>query len=316
MGREKKFPCTWEGCSKAFTGQWNLTRHLRVHNGEKPFVCNFEDCAFACSNKDSLERHSRLHTGEKKFVCNFEGCDYASVNKYTLIRHIRVHTGEKPFVCKVCNYASADKSHLTRHMCSHTGERTYSCLHEGCGAAFFRGDALRKHERCVHTDTGLKHQKVREEQVAQALTDAGVVYNREVKVRFSTPGRTSCARIDFVIPRDFGAVYLEIDECAHRHNTIADEADRMLRIFTELMIEGDARKIHMIRFNPDAYMNAGKRPKTPLAARLAELLQTLQCEPVKQHSITYMFYTKKDCLLPAICLDSDYPGSLRALVNS
>ena len=288
MGREKKFPCTWEGCSKAFPSQWNLTEHLRTHTGVKPFVCDFEGCSYASVAKHKLERHSRLHTGEKPFVCDFEGCKYACAYTSDIARHLRAHTGICPYVC----------------------------LHEGCGSAFTRADALRRHERCVHTDTGLKHQKVREQQVAQALTDAGVVYNREVVMRFSTPGRTSYARIDFVIPRDFGAVYLEIDECAHRHNTIADEADRMLRIFTELMIEGDARKIHMIRFNPDAYMNAGKRPKTPLAARLAELLQTLQCEPVKQHSITYMFYTKKDCLLPAICLDSDYPGSLRALVNS
>eukprot|EP00973_Karenia_brevis_P011524 1558803-Karenia_brevis.AAC.1 len=82
------------------------------------------------------------------------------------------------------------------------------------------------------------------------------------------------------------------------------------------MIDGDARKIHMVRFNPDAYMEAGRRHKTPLKDRLAELLQTLQHEPEKQLSITYMYYTQKDCPLPVICLDSGYPGSLRALVNS
>ena len=315
---EKRFKCTWQGCDRAYVSQWGLTRHIRVHTGERPFVCVFAGCDFASAEKCSLTVHARFHSGEKPFVCDYAGCNYVCTQSSHLKMHMRTHTGEKPYVCTVdgCDFASAAAGDLKKHIRSHTGERPYRCLLEGCGAAFMDSSTLRKHERCVHTETGLKHQKVREEQVAQALTSAGVVYNREVAVRFSTPGRTSRARVDFVIPRDWGAVYLECDERQHRHNPVADEADRALRIFTELMIEGDARKIHMVRFNPDAWVEAGRRPKTPLADRLASLLRALEEEPARQHSVTYLYYTRKDCPLPAICLDAEYPGSLRALVNS
>ena len=282
-----KFKCTWQGCERACASPSALTRHLRVHTKERPFACTFEGCQYASARKGNLTQHERSHTGEKPHVCTVKGCDFACALAGDLKKHMRTHTGERP----------------------------YKCLLEGCGATFTHSTNLRKHERRVHTESGLKHRKVREEQVAQALTNAGVVYNREVVVRFSTPGRTGYARVDFVIPRDWGAVFLECDERQHRHNPVADEADRALRIFTELMIEGDARKIHMVRFNPDAFMEAGRRPKTPLADRLEFLLRVLEEEPDRQHSVTYLYFTRNDCPLPAICTDSDYPGSLRALVN-
>ena len=89
----------------------------------------------------------------------------------------------------------------------------------------------------------------------------------------------------------------------------------MLNIFGEQVKQGRAGKIHIIRFNPDAYSADGVVQKTPLKDRLTLLVQSMEQEPQLQFSVTYLFYTRTDCPLPDICLDPEFPSSLRAIVN-
>lgn len=89
----------------------------------------------------------------------------------------------------------------------------------------------------------------------------------------------------------------------------------MLNVFAEQMKQGRAGKFHFVRFNPDAYSEGGTKQKTLLKDRLATLLQTIEREPQLQYSVTYLFYDRTDSPLPDVCLDPDYPGSLRAIVN-
>ena len=48
---------------------------------------------------------------------------------------------------------------------------------------------------------------------------------------------------------------------------------------------------------------------------MAALLQAIDREPEKQYSVTYLFYSRTDSPFPDICMDPDYPGGLRAIVN-
>ena len=89
----------------------------------------------------------------------------------------------------------------------------------------------------------------------------------------------------------------------------------MLNIFAEQMKQGRAGKFHFIRFNPDAYSEDGVVQKTFLKDRLAGLIEAIEREPAKQYSVTYLYYDRSDCPLPAVCIDPEFPGSLRAIVN-
>ena len=281
------FKCEWPGCEKTLQCRRDLADHVRTHTGERPFKCEFEGCRAAFAQEAHLKTHRRTHTGERPFLCDFEGCGAAFALKCNLHTHRRTHTGERPFLCKF----------------------------EGCGAAFALKCNLNSHHKCLHTERGLAWRKQREEEVATFLHEAGLTFNREERVVFSTDGRTNWARIDFVICRDWGQVLLEVDEYQHRHNPVADECSRMSRILAEMLLQGRAEKVHVVRFNPDAYKEGTCRPKTPLADRLQALLRAIQWEPPRQQSISYLYYTRMDCPLPMVCLDREYLGSLRAIVN-
>ncbi|XP_045181615.2 sal-like protein 4 isoform X8 [Mercenaria mercenaria] len=55
--RSRNFAC--EICHKAFTDNWNLQRHIRVHTGESPYNC--ELCHKAFKGKSNLKAHMVTH---------------------------------------------------------------------------------------------------------------------------------------------------------------------------------------------------------------------------------------------------------------
>jgi len=314
---ERPFVCDFEGCDRRCTRASDLKRHKHRHTGETPYVCNFENCDYSCARSSSLNRHKLTHTGERPFACDFECCDYHCTTASDLNRHKRKHTGEKPYVCEFegCDHRCTDASDLNRHKRTHTGERPFVCDFEGCDHRCTTASQLKSHKEALHTARGQQRQKKREERVAKALANAGITFDREVTVQFCGQANRSCARVDFAIYREWGTVLLEVDEHQHQHYAVTCEAARMLNVFAEQMKQGRAGKFHFVRFNPDAYSEGGEVQKTLLNDRLAALIHRINCEPVQQYSVTYLFYDRTDSPLPDVCLDADYPGSLRAIVN-
>lgn len=141
----KKYLCKF--CSKNFSCNSSLRRHLRIHTGERPYRCGI--CGKRFRDKSILLTHSRIHGGQKPFECS--RCSKLFSQKCNLTRHMRVHTGERPFKCQFCTKKFSQKSHLTLHERTHTGERPFSC--EMCHRSFAQKGTMIAHMR---THTGAK----------------------------------------------------------------------------------------------------------------------------------------------------------------
>ena len=314
---EKPFACTWEGCEFRCATTCALNRHRHTHTGEKPYACEFEGCESRFSEAGHLKAHMRTHTKQKPYACEFEGCKSRFPHAGSLHLHMRTHTGEKPYACawEGCEYRCSWARNLATHMRTHTGEKPFACTFEGCEFRCCQAGNLKTHFQALHTARGQQRQKKREEQVAKALVNAGIAFDREAVVQFCGQANKTLARVDFAIYREWGTILLEVDEHQHSHYAVTCEAARMLNVFGQQMKQGRAGKFHFIRFNPDAYSEDGVVQKTLLKDRLTAMLHSIEQEPEKQYSVTYLFYTRTGCPLPDVCLDPEFPGSLRAIVN-
>ena len=248
---EKPYIC--EVCGVAFARCGSMNSHKRIHTGEKPFKCHVEGCGASFTERGTLTTHRRTHTGEKPFKCDFKGCGACFTQSSSLATHTRIHTGEKPYVCEVCGMGCTTAGHLKNHKLSHTGEKPFKCDFPGCDAGFTRISCVAKHKLAAHTDRAQRFQKKKENRVASFLSESGVTYGREVVVRFGDGQLPRLARVDFKVCRAWGTDIVECDEHAHCHYEKDHDAKRMLRIFAEIMKQGEeAGKIRFVRFNPDA----------------------------------------------------------------
>ena len=153
--------------------------------------------------------------------------------------------------------------------------------------------------------TGRPRKKKREEDVAHLFdTSCSIPYVREFSISFFG-GAKKYARLDFLMEVPFGWIIFEVDERQHQQYPVNYECQRMALIFAEFSRRFHEKRLHIIRYNPDAYKEGGMVVKPTVEERAARILGAIDHTPEDRFTITYLFYKAKHGL-PEITYDEEY----------
>jgi len=108
-----KFQCRL--CSKIFTLQRLLNRHMKCHSDTKRYLCTF--CGKGFNDTFDLKRHTRTHTGVRPYKCNL--CEKSFTQRCSLESHcLKVHgvahqydykqRRSKMYVCEDCGHTTPE----------------------------------------------------------------------------------------------------------------------------------------------------------------------------------------------------------------
>ncbi|XP_055844588.1 transcriptional regulator ovo isoform X2 [Episyrphus balteatus] len=102
-------------CSKTFTLQRLLNRHMKCHSEIKRYLCTF--CGKGFNDTFDLKRHTRTHTGVRPYKCNL--CEKSFTQRCSLESHcLKVHSVQhqyaykerraKMYVCEECGHTTCE----------------------------------------------------------------------------------------------------------------------------------------------------------------------------------------------------------------
>ena len=154
-----------------------------------------------------------------------------------------------------------------------------------------------------HSDDPKALTKRKELCVFQALTEAGICFDYQGYLPFRTCGLASETRHafgDFVIPRPWGNIVLEVDEEQHAAYDTSCDPRRDFDIFASVAM-GSGEKVVILRYNPDPFKIGGITRPTSQKERLQKLLSIIEGpEPTEKRLFLYYDKPSVDATLPCV----------------
>jgi hypothetical protein len=169
--------------------------------------------------------------------------------------------------------------------------------------------------RAFHSNNPRALTKRKELEVYSFLQKAGIEFEYQKHIPFAACGlrsETKYAYIDFLIPRPWGYICLEVDEDQHSAYDPSCDPRRDFDIFSSIAL-GSGGKVLILRFNPDGFKVAEVTCRTTQKARHERLLQVLQTVEPPACARYFLYYTKhkQEDELPAIA--DHWPPAVKEL---
>ena len=275
--------------------------------GNRIGMMRCEVCGYTTKFQSYMARHMLRHGELRAFACNECGSKFKTRSAYNL--HLREMHGPTAHQCRICGLEFTHKRALDRHMLCHSDDKPIVCDH--CGYACKRKHDLVCHARAMH-DSNDMPRKRHDARVASFFSSLDLTFTREYTVKVPTFGGRKFARADFHIPMVWGDVLFECDELQHCMHSVRDECQRMAAICDYHRQRHPNRRLHIIRYNPNAYKQGGIVVKPTADEQTASIAACLAYVPESDIEITYLFYRTAGGM-PAITTDPQY--TLRSYVR-
>lgn len=111
---EQRYQCLT--CGRWFAKRYRLSSHRKTHSGNKSFACGM--CSKQYTNQGNLDRHIRVtHNKERQHICSI--CNKSFAQATILRQHHSVHITERDFNCDICKKAFKTEVHLKLHKLRH-----------------------------------------------------------------------------------------------------------------------------------------------------------------------------------------------------